>query len=125
MITIVCHSGPYTEPNEQTPHPRSSLFKINFNIILTFKYRSPKLPLTFCFLSSTYMHVSHLFHVCGTPRPHHSDFCYANKICQRLQIMEAHYYVSLFSCYVISRTNIHLSTLFSITFSLRSSITVK
>jgi hypothetical protein len=125
MSTTACHCGPYTEPNKKRPHPHTLLFKTNFKIILLFKYRSPKLPLAFCFSNSTYVHVSHLFHMWGIPHPHHSDFCHPNKICQRLQIIKAHYDISLFSCYVISHTNIHLSTLFSIIFSLRSSITVK
>lgn len=125
MITTACHCGTYTEPNERRLHSHTLLFKMNFNIILSIKYRSPKLPLAFCFSSSTYMHVSQLFHVWGTPHPHHSDFCHPNKICKRLQIIKAHYDISLFSCYVISCTNIPLSTPFCNTFSLWSSITVK
>jgi len=34
MITTACHCGPYTEPNEQRPHPHTLLYKMNFNIIL-------------------------------------------------------------------------------------------
>jgi len=78
MITTTCHCGPYDKPDERRPHPHTLLFKMNFNIILSFKYRSPKLPLAFRFSSSTYMHVSHLFHVWGMPHPHHSDFCHPN-----------------------------------------------
>jgi len=125
MITTVCHCGPSTEPDERRPHPRTLLFRINFNIILSLKYRSPKLPLAFCFSSSTYVHVSQLFHLSGMPHPHHSDFCHPSKICQRPQIIKAHYDISLFSSYVISCTNIPLSTLCSNHFSLRSSIMVK
>jgi len=43
----------------------------------------------------------------------------------KVQIIKAHYNNSLFSCYVISCTNIPLSTLFSSTFSLCHSIVVK
>ena len=126
MITTAFYCGPYTEPKERGSYTHTLLFKMNFNIILPFKYRSPKLPLAFCFSSSIYVHVSRLFHVWCEPHPHHSDFCHPNKICHRLQIIKApHYDISLFSCYVISSTNIPLSSPFSKTFSLCSYLVVK
>jgi len=65
MIKTARHCGPCNKPDERRSHPQTLLFKMNFNIILSFKYRFPKLPLAFCFSSSTYTHVSHAFHVWG------------------------------------------------------------
>jgi hypothetical protein len=97
MFTAASHCGPYTQPDDWRPHPHTLHFKMNFNSILPFQQRSPKLPLVFCFSGSIYVHVSHLFQVWGMPCPHHTDFCHPDKICQRLQIITApHYDISWF-----------------------------
>ena len=118
---------PYPEPYRSSPYTISHFLKIRLNIILPSTPRSPKWSLSLTFPHHIPVYASLLPHTSYMPRPSHSSRIYHPKnigwAAQIIKLLIMQF--SLLPCYNVPlRPKYSLSTLFSYTLSLRSSLSV-
>jgi hypothetical protein len=120
-------TGPYPEPYESNLHPKTYLLKINFNIILPSTLRSSEWSLPFGLFNRNFVRFSSIPHARYMPHQSHLPlFYHPNNIWWRVQLCSSslcNFLQRVFTSSLLG-SNILLSTLFSNTLNLCSSLNV-
>ena len=119
-------TGPYPEPERSSPCSPSHFLKIQLNIILLPTIRAATLSLSLKFPQQNSIYTSSLLHTCHRPRNHSSWSIFRITFGEKNRSLRSSLCSFLHSPVTLSLLgpNTLLSTIFSNTFRLRSSLNV-